>query len=282
MLAPLLIMLREGLEAALVVSIIAAYLKRTGRGAWIGAVWLGVLLAVALSLLVGAGLQLVHAGFPQRVQEGFEAAVALVAVGLLLWMVFWMRRAARGMRAAMQGSIDAAFAEAGPKGAGRGALWALVGMSFFAVAREGLESVFFLLAMFQQSPGPAAPMAALAGLGIAMVLGYGIYHGGVRLDLRRFFRVSGVFILFVAAGLFAGALRSAHEAGLFNWLQAPAFDLSGVLPTSSIAGSLLSALFGYHESPAQAEVLAWALLLIPTLVLFLRPAGPSLPAPRSA
>lgn len=269
MLAPLLIMLREGLEAALVVGLIAAYLRHIGRPEWIAAVWVGVLLAVALSLFVGAGLQFLHAGFPQKTQELFEALVALVAVAMLLWMVFWMRRAASGLRATLHGSIDAAFGAPG-----RSALWALVGMSFLAVAREGLEAVFFLLAIFQQSPGPAAPLAALAGLALAMGLGYALYRGGISLNLRRFFRITGVFILFVAAGLFAGALRALHEAGLFNALQTPAYDLSHALPLSSLPGALLSALFGYHESPSMAEVLGWAALLSLSLTFFLRPLAP--------
>ncbi|SOB93392.1 iron uptake transporter permease EfeU [Rhodobacter maris] len=269
MLAPLLIMLREGLEAALVVAIIATYLKRTGRGAWIGAIWVGVLFALALSLFVGAGLQALQAEFPQRAQEGFEAIVALVAVGVLVWMVFWMRAAARSIRATLETGIDAAFTENGP---GQGTVWALIAMSFFAVAREGLESVFFLLAIFQQAPGPTAPLAALLGIVISIALGWGLYAGGLKLNLRLFFRASGLFILFVAAGLFSGALRSLHEAGLWNWLLTPAWDLSHELPLSSVAGAVLSALFGYHESPSFGEVLAWALFLVCTLPFFLRPA----------
>ncbi|MFD2173755.1 iron uptake transporter permease EfeU [Rhodobacter lacus] len=269
MLAPLLIMLREGLEAALVVAIIATYLKRTGRAAWIGAIWVGVLFAIALSLFVGAGLQALHAEFPQRAQEGFEAAVALIAVGVLVWMVFWMRNAARSIRATLETNVDAAFAAQGP---GQGTVWALIAMSFLAVAREGLESVFFLLAIFQQAPGPEAPLAALMGILVSILLGWGIYAGGLRLNLRLFFRASGLFILFVAAGLFSAALRSLHEAGLWNLLLSPAWDLSQSLPLSSVTGAVLSALFGYHESPSVGEVLAWALFLACTLPLFLRPA----------
>lgn len=275
MLAPLLIMLREGLEAALVVVIIAAYLARTGRGGWIGAVWVGVQLAVALSLFVGAALQFLHAGFPQKTQEGFEALVALVAVAVLVWMVFWMRAAARSIRGALERDVDAAFAQGAPaEGPGRRTIWALIALSFFAVAREGLESVFFLLAIFQQSSGPAAPLSALAGLALAVALGFGLYSGGMRLNLRRFFRLSGLFILFVAAGLFSGALRSLHEAGLWNLWQAPAWDLSQILPGSSVLGSVLAALLGYHESPSQGELVAWALFLALTLPLFLRPVAP--------
>ena len=192
MLVPFLIMLREGIEAALIVGIVAGYLKQTGRSAWMPAVWIGILLAVALSLFVGAALQFASAEFPQKAQEFFEAIVGLVAVGVLTWMVFWMRKVARSIKAELNASIDAALAGSSGQGGGQG--WALVGMVFFAVAREGLESAFFLLAVFQQSAGVAPPLGALLGIAAATALGWGIYAGGVRLDLRRFFRWTGALM----------------------------------------------------------------------------------------
>lgn len=268
MLAPFLIMLREGIEAALITGIIAAYLRQTKRSSWLPAVWVGVLLAVAVSLFVGAALQLLSAEFPQKAQELFEAIVGTIAVIVLTFMVFWMRKAARSIKAALQSSVDAALTS--PSRAG----WALIGMVFFAVAREGLESVFFLLAIFQQSNGPAAPLAALAGLVVAIMLGCAIYLGGLRLNLRRFFRITGVFILFVAAGILASVLGNLHEAGLWNSLQTPAYDLSHVLPTYSLFGSILSGIFGYQESPTLGEVFAYLAYLAITLALFLKPARP--------
>ena len=269
MLAPFLIMLREGIEAALVTGIIASYLRQTGRQDWLPAIWVGVFLAVALSLFTGAGLLLVSAEFPQKTQELFEAAVGLVAVAVLTSMVFWMRHAARTIKAGLHRDIDAAME------APQGAAWALIGMAFFAVAREGLESVFFLLAIFQQSPGPAAPLSALAGVAVAVAIGFAIYFGGVRIHLRRFFRWTGVFILFVAAGLLAGTLRNLHEAGLWNLLQTRVFDLSETLPVSGVVGTVLSGLFGYHEAPTVGEAMVWAAFLAVTLTLFLRPERPA-------
>lgn len=266
MLPSFLIMLREGIEAALIVGIIAGYLARTGRAAWLPTVWVGVLLAVALSLFVGAGVIAIGAQFPQKTQELFEAIVGALAVVILISMVFWMRKAARSIRQTMEHDIDAALADA------RGPAWALIGMSFFAVAREGLESVFFLLALFQQSPGPAAPLGALLGVGVAILLGFGIYRGGVRLDLRRFFRWTGVFIILVAAGLASSVLRNLHEAGIWNHLQQPVWDLTRTLPVGSILGTVLSGLFGYHDAPVLGEVLVWAIVLAVTLWFFLRPA----------
>ena len=274
MLVAFLVMLREGIEAALIVGIIAGYLAQTGRRDWMPAVWVGVLLAVAAALLVGAGLQLVSAEFPQRAQELFEAIVGLVAVAVLTSMVFWMRKVARSIRGELHHSIDEALAGSSQHGL------PLIGMVFLAVAREGLESVFFLLAIFQQSPDPLAPLGALLGILVACALGYGIYAGSVRIDLRRFFRWTGALILVVAAGLLAGSLRALHEAGLWNHLQATAFDLSGVLPVDSGIGTLLSGLFGYSDRPALGEVIVYLLFLAVTLYLFL--ADPRAPATSTA
>ncbi len=274
MLAPFLIMLREGLEAALIVGIIASYLRQTGRREWLPVIWVGVFLAVALSLFAGAGLLMISAEFPQKAQEAFEAVVGLIAVGVLTWMVFWMRRASRSVKAGLQADIDRALT------APKGATWALLGMAFFAVAREGLESIFFLLAIFQQSPGPAMPLAALAGVAVSVVIGLAIYQGGVRLDLRLFFRWTGIFILFVAAGLSASVLRNLHEAGLWNSLQTVVFDLSASLPVSGLIGTVLSGLLGYDDTPTVGEVLVWAIYLAVTLYFFLRPHA--LPAPDAA
>jgi high-affinity iron transporter len=232
-------------------------------------VWVGVFLAVAVSLLVGAGLQLVSVEFPQKGQELFEAIVGLIAVCVLVSMVFWMRKAARSIKSELHHSIDGAFATSS------GAGWALVGMVFFAVAREGLESVFFLLAIFQQSTGAAAPLGALAGVVCAVAVGYLIFVGGVRLDLRRFFRWTGVFILIVAAGILSSALRSLHEAGLWNGLQERAYDLSGVLPVSGPVGTILSGLFNYQESPAVGEMAVYVVFLVVSVFLFLRPHAPA-------
>ncbi|WIX33974.1 FTR1 family protein [Salinicola sp. JS01] len=263
MLIPFLIMLREGLEAALVVGIIATYLHQTQRQAWMPAVWIGIFLAVALALLVGAGLQFASAEFPQRQQEFFEAVVGLLAVGMLTWMVLWMRRAAAGMKRELTSALDQAFR-------GGSHTWALIGMVFLAVAREGLESIFFLLAVFQQSTSSAAPLGALLGIAVAVIAGLAIYRGSLRLPLGHFFRVTGVFILLVAAGLLAGSVRALHEAGLWNHAQQVVFDLSNVLPLDTPLGSLFAGIFGYQPAPTLSEVAVYLGYLLIALWL-LRP-----------
>lgn len=271
MIAPFLIMLREGLEAALIVGIIAGYLRQTGRAAWLPAVWIGIFLAVAAALFVGAALQLASASFPQKAQELIEAAIGLVAVAVLVWMVFWMRRAARSIKGELQHSVDAAVT---------GGTWALIGMVFLAVAREGLEAVFFLLAVFQQSRDALAPLGALLGVLVSAGIGWAIYAGALRLDLRRFFRWTGVFILLVAAGLLAGSLKALHEAGLWNALQGRAYDISHVLPETGPLGTVLSGILGYREAPTLGEAAVYAAFLAVTLFLFLRPHAPAATARR--
>ena len=157
MLVAFLIMLREGIEASLIVGIIASYLAQTGRRRYLGAVWTGVGLAAVLCAIVGVALSMASAEFPQKQQEFFETIVALVAVAILTSMVFWMKAAARSIKGQLHDRIDASMTT------GRNAAFALVAMAFFAVGREGLESVFFLLAIFDQSTGWAVPLGLLGG-----------------------------------------------------------------------------------------------------------------------
>ncbi len=263
MLIPFLIMLREGIEAALIVGIVAGYLRRSGRGGLLPAVWAGAVLAAVLCLALGVALTAASAEFPQREQELFEGAVALVAVAMLTWMVLWMSRAGATIKDGLHGQVDAALA------GGRFQGMALVAMVFLAVGREGLESVFFLLATFQQDVGWTVPAGAVLGLLAATAVGWAIYRGGARIDLRRFFRWTSVFIVFVAAGLLAGAVRAFHEAGLWNGLQQHVWDLTEALPTDSPLGALLAGFFGYHDAATLGEVLAWLAFLIPALALLL-------------
>jgi high-affinity iron transporter len=265
MLVPFLIMLREGIEAALIVGIIASYLRQTGRGEWMPAVWIGVFLAAALALFVGGGLELVSAEFPQKQQELFEGLVGLLAVIILSSMVFWMRKVARSIKHELHESLDAALAGS------KNQTYALIGMVFFAVAREGLETVFFLLAIFQQSEGASAPIGALLGLIIAVGIGFAIYKGSMRLNLGRFFRWTGLFILVVAAGILANSVQALHEAGLWNHFQTVVFDISAILPMDGPTGSVLAGMFGYQDAPTVSVLTVYVAYLIFALVLFFLP-----------
>ncbi|MBD8577786.1 FTR1 family protein [Pseudomonas syringae] len=265
MLVPFLIMLREGIEAALIVGIIASYLKQTGRGQWMPAVWIGVFLACALALFVGGGLELMSAEFPQKQQELFEGLVGLLAVGILSSMVFWMRKVGRSIKTELHQSLDSAL------GGSRNQTWALIAMVFFAVAREGLETVFFLLAVFQQSSDASAPLGALLGLILSAGFGIALYRGSLRLNLSLFFRWTGLFILVVAAGILGNSVRSLHEAGVWNHLQEVVFDISATLPMDGPTGSVLAGMFGYQDAPTVSVLGAWLIYLVGALVLFFLP-----------
>jgi high-affinity iron transporter len=257
-----LIMLREGTEAAIIVGIVSSYLAQTGRRQWLPAVWIGIISAVVGCVLLAAALGLAGAEFPQRQQEMFEGCVAVIAVVMLTSMVFWMRKAARSIASDLRASVDAALSRQN-----RGGI-TLASLAFLAVGREGLETIFFLSAIIQQSQGWSILIGAVLGLICAFGIGFAIYVGGVRINLRRFFQWTGVFIIFVAAGLLAGAVRAFHEAGIWNGLQGATFDLSNILPADGIVGTLLGGFFGYQEAPTVGELIAYFGFLIPVLLLF--------------
>ena len=269
MLIAFLIMLREGIEAALIVGIVAGFLKQSGHSRLMPKVWLGVALAALMCLGIGYGIHSATGEIPQKEQEFVVGVIGLVAVAMLTYMILWMKKAARSMKQQLQDSVQTAL----NRGNGQG--WALVGMAFLAVAREGLESVFFLLAVFQQSPTWSMPVGAVLGLLAAVVIGALIYQGGMRLNLGKFFRWTGAFLIVVAAGLVAGSLRALHEAGVWNHLQEVVFDSSKYLHEDSPLGVLLGGFFGYTDHPTQGEVMAWLLYLVPVMIWFLHGSRPA-------
>ena len=255
-------MLREGIEAAIIVGIVSSYLAQTGRRRWLPVVWFGVIAAIAGCIVLAAALEAIGAEFPQRQQEMFEGCVALIAVIMLTSMVFWMRKAARSIGSDLRHSVDDALSR------GRGSGFALASLAFLAVGREGLETIFFLAAIVQQSESLSILLGAALGLVCAFAIGLVIYAGGTRINLRRFFLWTGVFIIFVAAGLLASAVRAFHEAGLWNGLQGATFDLSNILPADGLVGTLLTGFFGYQEAPTVGELVAYLVFLIPMLWFF--------------
>jgi len=259
-----IITLREGVEASLIVGIIAAFLGQQSRRDALRWVWIGVSLAIALCLAVGIGLRMVGENLPQAQQEGMEAIIALVAVAMVTYMIVWMRRHARAIKRMLEGEVAEALLS--------GSVLALVGMAFFAVLREGFETAVFLLAVFESATNPAAAsIGAILGLVVAAVLGYLIYKGGLRVNLGRFFRVTGAVLALVAAGLVASALHAAHEATWFNVLQAKAFDLSWLVAPGSVRAALLTGMLGLRPEPTVGEALGWLLYLVPVGLYVLWP-----------
>jgi high-affinity iron transporter len=259
------IALREGVEASLVVGIVGAFLIRADRRDALRPMWLGVACAVALSLAVGVALELVDSALPQREQEGFETVVALVAAVTVTAMIVWVRRNGSRLRSVLEGEAAGALE--------RGSALALVGVAFFAVLREGFETAVFLLAAFEQSARPAATgTGAVLGLAAAVLLGYTIFRGGARINMGRFFRVTGIVLVLVAAGLVASAVHTAHEADWLNSLQTPALDLSGLIRPNSVVQSLVTGMLGVQPTPTVAEVTAWLVYATPMLVFLFWPA----------
>jgi FTR1 family protein len=264
MLPTFVIGLREGMEAALIVGIVGAFFRREGRRDALRFMWLGVGVAVALCVAIAVGLQLLDDDLPQQQQEGLETVVAAVAVAMVTFMILWMRRHGRGLAGELRQSAAGALA--------RGSMWALVGMAFFAVIREGIETSVFLLAAFQASgDAVSAGVGATAGVLIAAALGYGIYSGGVRINLARFFRVTGAALVLVAAGLVMSAVHTAHEATWLNSLQGRAVDLSWLVRPGTVLSSLLTGVLGLQPRPTVGEAAAYLVYAIPMLVIVLWP-----------
>jgi high-affinity iron transporter len=254
------LMLREGLEAALIVGIIAAYLARIGRRDMLPMVAGGVAAAIGLSIVVGIVVVATVGRLPVVVQETLEGLAGLAAVAVLTWMLFWMRRQGRALKGELEHGVDAAL--------GAGGAMALVGLAFVAVVREGLETVLFLLAVLTSSgAGVDSLVGGLLGLATAIGVGWAIFVGGARVNLRQFFTVTGVVLIFVAAGLVAFAVGALGEAGLIV-NNGTAYNLNGVLPDSTPLGNVLRGLFGYRSQPTPLEVVAYLLYLIPVLTLF--------------
>jgi high-affinity iron transporter len=266
MTAAFFLMLREGLEAALIVVIIAAYLVKTGRRDALGTIAFGVGAAVALSVGVGLIVSLTVGNLPLVMRETIEGIAAFAAVIVLTWMLFWMRRQGRAIKGDLERGVDAALQG--------GSTMALAGLAFIAVVREGLETVLFLFAIGSSS-GDVVPLlvASAAGLAVAVAIGWAIFALGVRIDLRRFFTITGVVLIFVSAGLVSYGIAEFTEAGLLPATPV-VFDLSATLPESGLLGSLLVGLFGYTAAPTALQVVGYLGYLIPVLVVVVAPSRP--------
>jgi len=275
--------LREGVEAALIVSIILAYLARTGNARHFGRIWLGVILAVGLSLGVGLSLFLTIGELTSPAEQIFEASTMLLAAGVVTWMLFWMRRTAANIRGELQAGIDRALTD--------GSLFGLSVLAFTAVIREGIETALFLLgqvtAASQAEAGAASTMGgAIVGLAIAGLIGYGFYRGARLINLRTFFTWTGIGLVFIAAGLVANGLHELIEVNIIGFGTGIAFDISGFLPSGAesgnLLGQLLRAVLGYSSAPEWTMVVAWLAYLVGVLVLYLRPTRPDAGASQPA
>lgn len=246
-LSALLIALREGIEMALIVGIVLAYLTQVGAHAARRWVWLGVGLAVLVSLGFLWTLNALHAEFEGRTEQIFEGITMVLASVFLTWMIFWMLRNARYLKAELQRSVQSVLDRGGMA-------WGIFLLAFFAVVREGVELVLLLFA----APGEGKLLGAVVGLAIAVGVGVLIYAFGRRIDLRTFFRVTTVILVLFAAGLVAHAAHEFAEAGILAALEGPKlWSTKGWLPDDQGAGALLRALFGYQDEPTVIELVAY-------------------------
>lgn len=278
MLATYLIALREALEASLVVSILVAYVVRTGRPALLTRIWAGVGLALVVSLAFGALLTFGPRGLSDRGEEVIAGTLSLLAVGLVTWMIFWMAKAARGIGAHLRGQVDLA-AQGGP--------WALAIVAFVAVGREGLETALFLWAITQSmasgessSWGPV--WGVLLGFGTAILVGWLLYRGALRINLTRFFTWTGALLVVVAGGVLVYAVSELQEAGLLPGEHATAFDLTGAVDPGSWYAVVVRGVFNLKPEMNWLEVAVWLAYVVPVLTLFLRRLHRPAPAPSSA
>ena len=264
MLPTFVIGLREGLEAALIIGIIAAFLLRRGERRALRWMWAGVGLAVFLCLGIALAFRAINRSLPHDGQETLAAIMALLAVAGVTYMIVWMRRHSRDLKRSLEDDAESALLD--------GSTWALVGLAFFAVIREGLETAVFLIAVFRNSSNPRATgTGAMLGIVTALALGYGIYKGGVRINLARFFRVTGFILVLVAAGLLASAAHAAAEAHWYSVAQASAIDLSVLIAPGTIRASLITGMLGLQPVPTVAEITLWLAYAIPMSIYVLWP-----------
>ncbi|MFF2125374.1 iron uptake transporter permease EfeU [Streptomyces olivochromogenes] len=261
-----LIGLREGLEASLVVCILIAYLVKTGRKDALKPIWMGIGVAIALALGFGCALEFGSQELTFEAQEALGGSLSIVAVGLVTWMVFWMRRTARHLKSELHGRLDAALA----MGTG-----ALVATAFLAVGREGLETALFVWAsVHAASDGTPRPLIGVAlGLATAVLLGWLFYRGALKINLAKFFTWTGGMLVVVAAGVLAYGVHDLQEADWIPGLRNLAFDISGTIPPDSWYGTLLKGVLNFQPDPTVLQVTVWALYLVPTLAIFLAPVG---------
>jgi high-affinity iron transporter len=277
-LANYLIGLREGLEAALIVTILIAYIVKINRKDVLPRIWAGVGLAVLLALAIGGIVTFGTYGLSFAAQETIGGLLSIVATGLVTWMVFWMLRTARDLKGHLQGNIDRHLV-----GSGLG----LVLVAFLAVGREGIETALFMWAAVQATGETTLPLVgATLGILTAVALGWLIYSGMLRINLSRFFTWTGGILIIVAAGVLAYGVHDLQEAGVLPGLHALAFDVSGAIPPDSWYGTLLKGTLNFSPATTWLEALVWLAYVIPTLTMFIlasrRGSRPSVRAPHTA
>ena len=265
MLSTFLIALREGLEAALIVGILIAYIVKTNRRNLLTPIWTGVSLALAASFALGGFLTFTSAELSERGEQFFAGTTSFLAVGLVTWMVFWMKRAARTLRNELHSKVDNALTT-GPI--------ALAAAAFFAVVREGLETSLFVYTNFRTAGATsAATIGLILGLTMAVVLGYLLYRRAIQINLSKFFTITGVALIVVAAGVLSYGIHEFQELGWIPGDGSYAWDISSWMAKDSIAGTLLAGTIGFDVNTSWVQLAMYAAYLGVILRLYLKPAA---------
>jgi len=259
--ANFMIGLREGLEAALIIGILIAYLKKTDRLEHLPKIVYGIVAAIATSVLAGLGLSLIEEHASETVEIAITGITSLLAVIFVTWMVFWMAKTARHLNKELQTKIDAAIETSGI---------ALFFIAYFTVVREGIEtSIFLWTAAKTTGEGQYAWIGAFAGLTAASILGYWIYKGMLKINLGRFFKYTGSYLLVLTAGILEYSIGEFTELG---WLPetVTAFDLGFITPPDSFIEVFLSSVIAYNPAPSMIQAAAWFSFLVISLTIYLR------------
>jgi high-affinity iron transporter len=262
MLSTFIIALREGLEASLIVGILVAYLVKSGRRSFLLPLWVGVGLAITVSLASGAFLTFTSTELSSRGEEFFAGTTSFLAVILVTWMVFWMKRTARHLKSQLEGQMSVAIL---------GGPIAIASAAFFAVLREGLETSLFIYSNFKSvSSTPTATLGLILGLGVSISLGYLIYRSSIKINLAKFFKYTGTALIVVAAGVLSYGIHEYQELG---WLPGPDFFIWDVTPwiaKESLLGGILGGTIGFDTTTSWLQFLAWSAYLATVITLYLK------------
>jgi high-affinity iron transporter len=274
MLPTYLLSLREGLEAALIIGIVLGALSKIRRSDLSPAVWLGTLSAVGVSILTAVLLTAFGMSLEEKAEQIFEGVTMLIAAGILTWMIFWMRKQARFLKSELEAGVNKAAASTGRR--------AMFWMAFVAVVREGVELALFVTAAFfagDQAQLTSNIIQTLAGtilgLGTAALLGWTLFATTVRLDLRRFFQVTGILLILFAAGLVAHGVHEFNEVGWIPAVIEHVWDVNAIVDENSVPGQLLRILFGYNGNPSLTEMIAYFSYLVVVIILWRREPAPA-------
>lgn len=254
MLPSYLLSLREGIEAALIVGIVLGALRQMRRTDLSVVVWAGIFSAVAVSVVVAVVLTIFGLSLEGVAEPIFEGITLFLAAGVLTWMIFWMSSHARYIKGELEAGVRQAAFETGKRG--------LFLLAFVAVVREGIELALFLTAAVFASSELQTIVGALLGLFTAVLLGWSMFATTVRLDLRRFFKVTGIFLILFAAGLVASGVHEFNEVGLIPEFIEHVWNLSPILSETSLLGQILKTLFGYNASPSLSSVISYGLYFV--------------------